>query len=109
MKKLLLTLALVAGSAHAEFWDGNRLLEKLNSNNYFEQGLALGYIMGVADTGLGVVHCTPPNATAGQMEAMVRNYLTNVPAERHRSADNIVSRILKATWPCPDRPSGRAL
>jgi hypothetical protein len=109
MKKFLLTLALAAGSAHAEFWDGNRLLEKLNSNNYFDQGTALGYIMGVADTGLGVVHCTPPNATAGQLEAMVRNYLTNVPAERHRSADNIVSRILKVTWPCPDRPSGRAL
>ena len=109
MRAALLTLALLCGSAHAEFYTGNELLQRLNSESLAERSAALGYIMGVADTGLGVVHCTPPNATAGQMESMVRNYLTNVPAERHRSADNIVSRILKVTWPCPDRPSGRAL
>jgi hypothetical protein len=109
MKRLLLTLAFV-GPAHAEFVDGNKLLSRIdNSSSYYEQGAAMGYIMGVADTGLGILHCAPPNVTAGQLQDMVRNYLINVPAQRHQSADILINRVLKATWPCPDRPAGRPL
>lgn len=93
MKRFLI-LILLCGSAHA---------------NFYEQGTAIGYIMGVADTGLGIVHCTPANATAGQLNDMMKNYLTNTPAHRHRSADVLVNHVLKSMWPCADRPSGRSL
>jgi hypothetical protein len=109
MKKIALILALVAGSAHAEFMDGNRLLDKIVSNSYYEQGSAMGYIMGVADMGLGVIHCAPANVTAGQLQDMIRNYLTNTPAQRHLTADALVNRVFKASWPCPDRPAGRSM
>lgn len=108
MKRLLLTLALV-GPAHAEFMDGNRLLDKITNNSYYEQGSAMGYIMGVADMGLGVIHCAPANVTAGQLQDMIKNYLINVPGQRHLTADTLVNRVFKAAWPCPDRPAGRSM
>jgi hypothetical protein len=97
---------IVAGSslaAHAEFWDGNILHSRLTGAQN-EQILGLGYVIGVADALNGVVFCPPENVTAGQIRDMVRNYLSNTPAERHLSADSIVSKVLKAVWPCAQRP-----
>ena len=112
MKKLLLALAFVAGSAHAEFWDGNKLLEKLTSSSYYEQGLGMGYIMGVADTTVNVLHCAPPNSTAGQLQDMVLINLRSFPERRTKTADTIVLDTLKAAWPCAPKPTttpGRTL
>ena len=87
-------------TAHAEFKDGNDLLTDLDSVHTVNQAVALGYVMGVADFGMGVIHCAPANVKAGQLKDMVHNYLRNTPAERHLSADSIINKILKATWPC---------
>ena len=98
-------VATVLGSCslvHAEFKDGNRLLSQLNSTG-MEYMNALGYVTGVADTLYGVTHCAPANVTAGQITDMVRNYLENVPATRHHSADRHVHHVLKSAWPCPER------
>jgi len=111
MKKLLICAALVATTlAHAEFWDGNRLYERLTSSSYFEQGTAMGYIMGVSDTGAGILHCAPPTATAGQIQDMVAQHLRLFPERRTKTADTIVVDTLKAAWPCPKKDSnGRTL
>lgn len=108
MVKKLLSLGLVAlcATAHAEFWDGNRLYEKLNSSSYFEQGTAMGYIMGVSDVGLGVLHCAPATATAGQLQDMVTQYLRIYPERRTKTADSLVIDTLKAAWPCANRSNG---
>lgn len=102
MKKLLLVLAL-CGSAHAEFRDGNKLLNEMNSDNYQSRSLALGYIMGVSDAFYGIIHCAPSNATSGQIFDMVQNYLTNKPIERTKTADQIIIHIMKSAWPCEKR------
>lgn len=109
MKKtsILIALSISFGAAHAEFWDGNRLLQRLESSSMYDQGTAIGYIMGVADALFGVTQCAPSNVTAGQIQDMVRNYLVNVPAERHNTADIIVSRVLRNSWPCADRQQRR--
>ena len=108
MKKLLLTLVLVAGTAQAgSFWDGNKLYNKLNGS-IFEQGQALGYIMGAADAMDTVVVCAPLNATAGQMQDMVKNYLENYPAVRHLAADSLISVVLGRVWPC-EKKKGQSL
>ena len=107
MKFKALILAICCTSAQAEFHDGNKLLSMLKDGGYFNPGYAMGYIIGVTDMGLGIVHCAPTNVTAGQLNDMVKNYLENSPAERHLSGDLIVNRILKATWPCPKK--GNAL
>jgi len=111
MKKFILILSLLAGSAHAEFWDGNRLHEKLSSSSYYEQGLAMGYIMGVSDMTLNILHCAPPTATAGQVQDMVAQHLRLYPERRTKTADTIVTDTLKAAWPCPKKESspGRTL
>jgi len=107
MKWLAAATLCVSLTAHAEFKTGNELLSDLNSPDTFLKGLSLGYIMGVADLGYGVIHCPPETVTAGQLRDMVRNYLTNTPAERHLSADTVINRVLRSTWPC--KPSGRGI
>ena len=108
MKKLLLALALAAGAAQAgSFWDGNKLYNKLNGS-IFEQGQALGYIMGVADAGESVSICAPNNVTAGQMHDIMKNYLESTPAVRHLAADSIISVVLGRVWPC-DKKKGQSL
>lgn len=110
MKKLLaLSLVVLCATAHAEFWDGNRLLEKYTASSYFEQGLAMGYIMGVADTTVGISHCAPPSSTAGQIQDMVILHLRTFPERRTRTADSLVIDTLKAAWPCPARNNGRTM
>lgn len=100
MKKLVLCVALCATSAYAEFWDGNQLLERLNSSSTVARATALGYIMGVSDTMQGANHCPPENVTAGQLQDMVTNYLNNVPAQRHKTADTLVLLVLRGAFPC---------
>lgn len=107
MKYTALILAICCTTAQAEFMDGNKLLGNLKDSSYFGQGYGLGYIAGIADMGLGVIHCAPSNVTAGQLNDMLKNYLENTPAERHQSGDVIVNRVLKSMWPCAKR--GNAL
>lgn len=109
MKAALLSMALLCGVAHAEFYTGNDLLQRLNSDILAERSAAIGYIMGVADSGHGVSYCPPEAVTSGQMRDMVRNYLTNTPAVRHLSADSLVTHVIKSSWPCAARPPGRQL
>jgi hypothetical protein len=108
MKHAILCLALVAGSAHAEFLDGNKLLSDMKGSHGYQMS-ALGYVMGVADTLQGVTVCMPPSVLSGQVLDMVRNYLEANPAVRHFSADMIVSDVLKRSFPCAARTPGRQL
>lgn len=110
MKYIILCLALVAGSAHAYFKDGNKLLSELNNNSGTQvlPAIGMGYITGVTDALLGITHCPPDNITAGQIRDMVKNYLENTPAIRHLPANQIVSHVLKSVWPC-EKPAGRQL
>lgn len=106
--KFVLAGLLVAASANAAFWDGNKLLAALNDDTYFRKGMALGYIMGVSDTLEGINHCPATNVTSGQMQDIVRNYLTNIPAQRHQSADYLILKALEIAFPCANnsRPKG---
>jgi hypothetical protein len=103
MNKTILLLAFASLPAQAEFLDGNKLLNRINGSSTVEEMVALGYVMGVHDVGQGILHCSPSNAQAGQVLDMVRNYLTNTPAERHLSADILVNRVLKIAFPCQQR------
>lgn len=103
----LASILLAAFAARAEFWDGNQLLDRLASTSNHQRMLALGYIMGVSDTMQGANHCPPENVTAGQLQDMVTNYLNNVPAQRHKTADTIVLQVLRGAFPCTNSRSGR--
>lgn len=105
MKKLIASLLFVPIMAHAEFFSGNDLLEKLQSADVLSRVQALGYIQGVADAAQNALSCVPNGVTAGQLNDMVKNYLQNVPANRNKSADSIIVYILRQTWPCANRQS----
>jgi len=107
MKWLAAAAIAISFHAHAEFYTGNELLAKLDADSVVERAIGLGYVIGVSDMGDGIVHCPPNHVTAGQVRDMVRGYLVRNPAERHLSADVLVNKILKATWPC--KPSGRGI
>ncbi len=100
MKHLVLAAALLTGTAHATFYDGNDLLNRMDSDNPQHRMLALGYVAGVADSVRGRDSCHPDNVTTGQIRDLIRNYLTNNPADRHYSANSIVREVLKSVFPC---------
>lgn len=106
MKKLIFAAALICTGAQAEFWTGNDLLAKINSNELADRTAAIGYIMGVFDSSHSVSHCPPQNVTAGQVRDMVVKSLNDGVAARHMSADGFVVYTLKNTWPCAKKGTG---
>lgn len=108
MRKLLIALLMIPSLSRAEFFTGNDLLRLLNGN-ISDQIQALGYVQGVFDVYLHVTICPPGGGgsiTAGQIQDMIKNYLTNVPAVRHKTAESIINDALKQAWPCANRGRG---
>lgn len=99
MKRLILIAALFAGTAQAEFYTGNQLLNMMNGNN-MEQMHAMGYVVGVADVWEGVRYCSGSRITVGQVNDVVKQYLTNNPQVRHQTADVLTMNALSNVWPC---------
>ncbi len=106
MKKFIAALLFVPAVAHAVFFSGNELLSKINGDS-LDRIHALGYIQGAVDAYGGATICPPPTVTAGQLMDMIKNYMTNTPAIRHRAADVIIADALKQVWPCQNRSNGR--
>jgi hypothetical protein len=106
MRKLLAGVLMVPSIALAEFESGNSLLQQMKSSNVADQMHAMGFVKGVIDVYLNVTIC-PPNGgkgiTGGQLNDMIKNYLENNPAVRHKTAESIIHDALKPLWPCPQR------
>ena len=98
--RLAIALLLVCSTAHAEFFTGNDLLAKMDADSIVDRSMALGYVVGVSDTGEGVNHCPPANITTGQVRDLVKGHLTKNPANRHYSADSLITNLLRTLWPC---------
>lgn len=101
MKALITTIALLcASAAHAEFYTGNDIFNRMTSRDAGDRTFALGFVGGVADLGHGVHHCAPGGVTLGQLYDMVKADMERHPAIRHMSAAMIVTVTLGDTWPC---------
>lgn len=105
MKKAIIIAALMCGTAHAEFRDGNKLYSQMTGTTTDEIA-AIGYIMGVSDAVQNVVHCAPPTVSAGQVYDMVKQHLQSNPATRHFTGDTIIAYVLGKAWPCPKKGTG---
>ena len=112
MKKLIaatsITLATMIApmSAQAEFVDGNKLLSWLDSSDETDIAIGMGYVTGVFDALSGVMVCAPTNVTIRQVVDMTKRALRAVPEARNKSADQFVSTITSAQWPCKKKTSG---
>jgi hypothetical protein len=107
MIRIIAALAFAAAStaSHAQFIDGNRLLERMSDESTVKQMVALGYVLGVADSFAESEICIPQNVQASQLADIVRRWLQNNPDKRHVSAAAIVLVSLRSVWPCkPQQP-----
>ncbi|WP_367889893.1 Rap1a/Tai family immunity protein [Neorhizobium galegae] len=123
MRKIVTLVAvLIAGSARAEFYDGNGLHELCRSENPAVIGYVAGWVgkhewdKGVAFT---AVHnhrkqvdlsfyerqindnvCVPVGAKVGQASDIFCKYLLNHPEDRHFKGQTLVAAALREAWPC---------
>ena len=105
MKALLAGLMFVCASASAEYVDGNSLHADLTSEKANLRMYALGYVVGVSDVSIGAeVLCMPSDVTQGQIQDVVKNFLTSNPQTRNLSAYFLVQIALGKYWACPDNP-----
>ena len=109
---LIIAAAGLNSPAEAEFWDVDNLnihragylaLERgeVNWNNLVEDSYFTGYIVGVADTILGIVCCPPPDITLHEIVSIVSKYMDEHEAKRFDSAESIVRAALERAFPCP--------
>jgi hypothetical protein len=103
MKPAALLLALACAAAHAEFFDGNELLERCTAGDTGRQLTCQGYVAGVFDAGYNAVHCAPHDVRLGQIVDMAVADLRRHPETRHKSADVLLLALLQRTWPCAAR------
>jgi hypothetical protein len=97
---------LVASSiANAEFWDGTRLMQALESETQgtasYDGGVATGYIIAVADTLDSVYVCFPEGVRVKQIKQVVTNYMKAHPETWNNGAVYVVGKALNEVWPCP--------
>ena len=105
MKKLIIAaMAALTFTAQAGFRDGNKLYENITSSSDISQMVALGYVIGVADSYDGVFFCVPAGVTAKQVVDVNRNYLYQHPEIRNEEAIVLVTGALSAVWPCATKP-----
>lgn len=104
MKKLAAILMFVPLIAHAEFWTGNDLYNKLTSSDSMERIHAMGYVVGIYDANVKVHFC--PNEagiTVGQITDITKNYLAANPSTRNLAAYGLVTVAFRQIWPCTNK------
>jgi hypothetical protein len=111
MLRVLLTTCslLVALNAHAQFFDGNRLVldmrefekvEESNTNADFEaSGSYMGFILGVHDS-ISSKLCSSGKVTVRQVASIVTKYLKDNPGEWSAPAHKLVEKALRKAFPC---------
>ena len=107
MKFLIaVTAALVCSSASAEFQTGASLLEMAQRKDETRY-VAYGYLQGAHDLGRGALHCSPDTLRGSELAELVLSYLASKRDDANvmgASADTVVAAVLKANFPCPQRP-----
>lgn len=108
MKAAPLILALASTAAHAQFLTGNELYERMQSTGP-KLVNAQAYVMGVADSELGVEWCPPNSVTVRQVFDLTSRVLEALPERRHENASYFVSAAIRNAWPCKPKAKGSTL
>jgi len=100
VKKFVIAALMVPVMAHAEFMNGNDLMNKMQSDEFVPRAVALGYVQGIVDAFSRTVVCVPEHVTAGQVRDLVKSFLETNPAIRHFSADSLALEAISRVWGC---------
>ncbi|MEV4782112.1 Rap1a/Tai family immunity protein [Burkholderia sp. LMU1-1-1.1] len=108
---LLFAISLCSSTAQAGYVTGFDLNTWGAANERIEAGRAInddhatnnkfyGYVMGVHDALDGIVFCSPNNAKAGQILAVVKKYLQQHPELWSKEASLLAASALKEAFAC---------
>lgn len=101
MKHIIMSLALITSfGAQAQFVNGNKLLNDMDSSAQAQRSFSLGYITGVVDALDGDWFCIPSTVTVGQMNDIVRRYLVINANIRHLHGGALAGLALQEAFPC---------
>lgn len=99
MKKLLLALAMTCSVAHAEIWNGNKLLEQMNGTS-LEQVGASAYVLGVLDGLIFKGVCLNSRVSVGQVFEVVKATIIAQPENRHYPAAVFIQATINNYFAC---------
>jgi hypothetical protein len=103
---LLAAMSLHVRAALAQFYTGNDLLEFCAGNNVFNQGVCVGFIIGVARAAepaplaRPTLFCFPAGVSVRQLKDVAVAYLQKTPELRHLDAAGLVGTALFEAFPC---------
>ena len=105
---LCIAISLATAVAAAGYRNGNDLYRHLTAGqNTFSEGVAYGYIIGVADAtkdarrdAFGFCWSIPNGVQPEQLADIVRRYLEQNPDKRQYSAASIVGAAFQGSFPC---------
>jgi hypothetical protein len=114
MKKILLALAIAAGTGQVFAESGSDLLEKARALDKLQRpqgegargqiysGYWIGFIHGTASTLMETDPkvCLPTGSDNRQWSGVVKQYLEQNPAQLHRPAHILVREALQQAFPC---------
>jgi len=96
---IVLSTSLIANAGG--FLSGNELLAKMQDKS--QASLAVGYIVGVFDSGNGKIFCPPNGTTVKQVAEIVVNTLLAYPYERGYPANDLITFALYTAFPCDEK------
>jgi hypothetical protein len=88
------------------YFSGNDLYRRCQSNDYYEQGMCLGLVIGAIDEwqnwreGAHLPPCVPSTVETGQLRDVVVKYLEDHPKLRDQSAWALVVQATVRAWNC---------
>ena len=108
LKLTLVFLFVAAHSASAAYFNGSLLNKYCSSESKYEQGMCLGYVVGVVDsfnttnplqTSKRII-CIPPAVTSGQLVLVLKKSMQEHPETLHLPASAHTLSALTAAFPC---------
>ena len=108
VKLTFVFIFVVAHSASAAYFNGSLLNKYCSSESKYEQGMCLGYVVGVVDsfnttnplqTSKRII-CIPPAVTSGQLVLVLKKSMQEHPETLHLPASAHTLSALTAAFPC---------
>ena len=105
---LVLMLVMIGQPVNAEYFSGILLNKYCSSESRYEQGMCLGYIVGVVDSfnttnaikGEKKIFCIPSGVTSGQLVLVMKKSMQQHPETLHLPASAHTLSALTAAFPC---------
>jgi len=95
-----IVLLLMVSIANADYFDGNGLIELMDSTRNINVTMYRGYVAGVQDSYNGVSFCVPYNVRLNQSSAIVSEYLRKHPKRWHEPAKFLIIDAMKEAFAC---------